>query len=497
MRLVALIGCISISGAFADERAATAPSTSAESTLDRQFVKWAKETDPIGYRALAARFVTAARRDAGAYERAVSRLTAEFAADLAANGGSPSADTPEARVARLRSFLFEKCGFEADLDLTRTENLFPDAIIERRRGYCLGLSLLILDIAERLDWPMMAVSAPRHTFVRYRGSPPVNLETTLAGATHDDEWYQERFGLGEKSLGLVKALTPRETAAHLLNNHGFSLLERRDLDGAAIEFERALELDPNLVEARINQGVLSARRGEFEAALDHFRAAARSWPTDPLIQLNVLNARLHVEPAHAIVADACALITGRPHLPGVDRLGEAIVERLDVTEHWSAVQRVRCALNERQARVHGKRPGLVGSYFSDERLERLRFQRVDRDVSFRWGWNSPDPTIPNDHFSVRWDGWFQVERRDDYTIFVTCSDGIRIWVDGRRILNAWTRANDAFTKATIDLEPGLHDLRIEYFESVGQAGVSLLLTAEKEDKALDFASRLFHPRSPE
>ncbi|MGE3166426.1 MAG: PA14 domain-containing protein [Planctomycetota bacterium] len=485
----ALCVAIVLAPLYADD---SDPSRKSAAVLDPGFVAWVKSAD-YGYRELAARFVGAAGRDPTSYERTVDRLTRDFAAEFA---GALGSDSPEARVAALREFFFRNRGFEADLDLTRVENLFPDTILERRRGYCLGLSLVLLDVSERLGWPLVAVAAPRHTFVRYPGSPPINLETTLGGATHSEDWYQERFGLGERSHSLVQVLSPRQTAAHLINNHGFSLLERKDLAGAATEFARALELAPDLAEARINQGVLAARRGDFAGAVQQFRLAAKVWPTDPLVQLNVLNARLHLEEAADLVADATTLIEARPNVPGLENFGRGLLERLDADSNWTEVQHLRSALNRRQARTEGRRPGLSATYFADERLERVALRRVDADVSFRWGWDSPGSGLPADHFSARWTGWLQIDEPDVYTFFVTSSDGVRIWVDGKQILNAWTRANNAFNRATVRLEAGLHDLRVEYFESVGEAGVSLLLTADREEKALDFAPRLYHPVLP-
>lgn len=455
--------------------------------LEADFTEWAKAEKKYGYQELARRFLVAGGRDAAAYEKRVAELTTGFREYLSEK--KPA--TPKERVAALREYLFKKQGFEADLDLEKVDNLFPDSILDRKRGYCLGLSLLVLDMGERLGWPLVAASAPRHTFVRYLGTPPINLETTLKGATHDDAWYQRRFSLGG-SKGLLRNLSPRETAAHLVNNHGFALLQSGSLKDAGGEFDKALQLSPDVAEALINQGVLEARCGRYEPALRHFESAAKLWPRDPLVRLNKVNAKLQVGPARAVVKEAVDLLGAHPHLQGVERMGELVLEALDPRSHWQEVQSLSTALNARNVVVAGKRPGLAGSYFRDKNLRALQFERVDRDISFRWSWNSPGKGMPRDNFSARWQGWFQADEKDTYTFYVTCSDGVRIWIDGRQILNAWSRSNDNFTRASIDLTPGLHDLRIEYFESVGEAGISMLLTAEKKKKALDFSSLVFH-----
>ena len=81
---------------------------------------------------------------------------------------------------------------------------------------------------------------------------------------------------------------------------------------------------------------------------------------------------------------------------------------------------------------------------------------------------------------------------DNYTFYVQVSDGVRIWIDGRQVMNSWRRANDSFPKGSIELTAGLHDLRIEYFETVGESGISILMTADKKERPLDMKKHLFH-----
>ena len=190
-----------------------------DGAVDEGFVKWIREAAAPRYGEVAERFVAAAGRDEQVYRDGIARLHEALVAFVEREGRLTE---PAARCALLARFLFEEQGFRVDLDLTERENLYPDAILERRRGYCLGLTLVLLDLGERLSWPLVAVSAPRHTFVRYRAATHVNIETTLGGQRRDDEWYQRRYGLSTRAQ-LVE-LGPARTAAHLLNNHGYVLL---------------------------------------------------------------------------------------------------------------------------------------------------------------------------------------------------------------------------------------------------------------------------------
>ena len=39
----------------------------------------------------------------------------------------------------------------------------------------------------------------------------------------------------------------------------------------------------------------------------------------------------------------------------------------------------------------------------------------------------------------------------------------------------------------------MHELRVEYFEGVGEAGLKVILTAEKERHPFELSDLLFHP----
>ncbi|MEM7166845.1 MAG: PA14 domain-containing protein [Planctomycetota bacterium] len=466
--------------------------------LDPAFSTWvqAKNTE-LPYRALARRFVLAGGRDVAAYDRGMAALESRFRTFLESSArtaaGENVALTPKQRAEQLQQFFFQRERFEANLDLTQVQNLFPDSILSRRQGYCLGLSVLLLDLCERVQLPLSLISAPRHTFVRIPGPPPVNLETTRGGEMHSDAWYTRRFALGAAdTLHLLRGLTAREAAAHLVNNHGFALLEEGHLDAAKRDFEAALKLSATLVEASINLGVLLARQEKYADALPHFVRARRAWPHDPYVRMNQINTLTNLGRTREAAALLTALYRSHPQLSGVDKAVHELRSALHPVEDWDALQALVLAVNERRAEG-GKAPGLAGTYYRDMQLRDAVRRRIDRDISFQWNWNAPAPGVPRDRFSIRWRGWLQVPAADEYTFFVTCSDGVRIWIDGRQVLDAWTRTRENFSQGSVQLLPGLHDLRIEYFESNGEAGIAMFLTAKKRKKHVSLPPLLFHP----
>lgn len=448
---------------------------------------WLGTDGPRGARAVVAHFLDAAGRDRAPYDRALDGWVAEIRARDAKESASPAA-----RAATLRAVLFGENGFDASADLTDLENLYPDRIVERRRGYCLGLTAVLLDLCDRLGWSAEAVSAPRHTFLRLTGEDPVNFETTRAGASEPDEWYRARFAIGEEPATL-RALDSRRLAGHLLSNVAFARLERGEIAAARGLIYRSLRLDPEIVEARTNRGVCDAREKKYESALEAFDETLERWPGDPLTRLNRVNALLPLGRTDEAVRELVGLLEKHPVLTTLTRRAEEVRDQLDVHHHWTARQRVSMALVRQVERTRSRIPGLRATYYRGTGHEDPLLHRVDRDLSFQWGWDGPGGNVPSDRFSARWAGWLTVPADDEYTFFITCSDGIRLWIDGRLVIDAWTRANDNFPMGSIELLEGTHDLRIEYFESVGQAGLKVILTSEKEDKPFDLPDLLASP----
>jgi hypothetical protein len=96
-------------------------------------------------------------------------------------------------------------------------------------------------------------------------------------------------------------------------------------------------------------------------------------------------------------------------------------------------------------------------------------------VDFDWGYGSPDGKLPSDHFSTRWTGTLQVpESVGGAVLAASADDGVRVWVDGRLIIDCWGSHSSALAESRILLSTGQkHSLRVEYQELGGTANVRL------------------------
>ncbi len=121
----------------------------------------------------------------------------------------------------------------------------------------------------------------------------------------------------------------------------------------------------------------------------------------------------------------------------------------------------------------GAERGLKGEYFSNRNLEgKPVVTRVDKSLDFEWGNGSPDPSIPNDNFSARWTGKLVAPKTGNYILTTTSDDGVRLYFDGKLVIDDWTDHATVANRCPVTLVAGqLYDVTIEYYEHAGGANM--------------------------
>lgn len=146
-----------------------------------------------------------------------------------------------------------------------------------------------------------------------------------------------------------------------------------------------------------------------------------------------------------------------------------------ITPEWTVVP-----AGNLHATVDGKRvDGLRGEYFENTRLDGVpRVTRVDPRVDFGWTLNAPARGIPVDWYSVRWAGTITAPAAGVKRLGVEGSDGYRLYVDGRLVLDDWRKASSGARLVDVSFKSGTtHDIRLEFFETTGNAHVKLVWDA--------------------
>ncbi len=92
--------------------------------------------------------------------------------------------------------------------------------------------------------------------------------------------------------------------------------------------------------------------------------------------------------------------------------------------------------------------------------------RVDPVINFNWNGGSPDPAIPNNHFSARWTG-IENFQNGSYTFTVTSDDGARLYIDGTKVLDAWIDQPPTTYTVNQNMTSGNHTIVMEYYQNTG------------------------------
>jgi adenylate cyclase len=178
---------------------------------------------------------------------------------------------------------------------------------------------IVSRLAHALDMQLTEVEA-----ARLKRTPPANptaedLALRCIAAVNQGRYYGKEaeagYGLGEEALALdpnnVRALTclsgkvldtlndieradamvskalaldPNYADAH--GAKAWILWRQRHLDEAIVEDERALALNPALLDAYVNMGLVYRTLGRFEESLGFFDKAIRQSPNDPHVQVS-------------------------------------------------------------------------------------------------------------------------------------------------------------------------------------------------------------------
>lgn len=153
-------------------------------------------------------------------------------------------------------------------------------------------------------------------------------------------------------------------------------------------------------------------------------------------------------------------------------------------------------VRERPAEARdGTGTGLRGEYFAGKDFEERRLVRLDRLISFDWGHNqAPDPALPNTFYSVRWTGEIEPRYSDDYLISSLSDDGVRVWIDGKLIIENWFEHPELMQYGNISLEAGKrYRIVIEFNEWQKYSLVHLFWQSRRQWRELVPTSQLYPP----
>ena len=118
---------------------------------------------------------------------------------------------------------------------------------------------------------------------------------------------------------------------------------------------------------------------------------------------------------------------------------------------------------------HGRPGALTGRYYAGDNFQTLKLTRRDKKIDFIWN-NGPAKGMGEDNFSIRWNGFIEPPITGEYLFTTLSDDGIRLWVDGKRLVEDWLIQSPKESTGRIYLEAGKkYPIKIEYFQGGGGA----------------------------
>ena len=133
-----------------------------------------------------------------------------------------------------------------------------------------------------------------------------------------------------------------------------------------------------------------------------------------------------------------------------------------------------------------KQQGLKGEYFSNSNLAgEPAFTRTDPQLKFGWTLFSPDPDkLDYDCYSIRWTGKLLAPETGNFEIGVEGDDGYRIFINNQLVLDNWKKQTNQRKTTEYRFEKNIeYEIRVEYFETIGNARFNLIWNVGVKDNS--------------
>lgn len=181
-------------------------------------------------------------------------------------------DDESTTLARVHDVLYVEAAFRAPTaaEYHDARNSLLDAVLERRIGIPISLSIVELEIGWRLGLNLVGIGLPGHFIVGAPGGVLVDPAGGGRRLTPDDCQALIRRSVGERVLfhsGMLRPVGRREILARVLRNLRGAHLAARDWPAALGTVELLAVVEPTEPDHYRDRGLLLGRMGRFSDAL--------------------------------------------------------------------------------------------------------------------------------------------------------------------------------------------------------------------------------------
>jgi regulator of sirC expression with transglutaminase-like and TPR domain len=213
------------------------------------------------------------------YLNALDTMAAEVKESL------PEERYPLRVIQTLNAYLYDDLGFGGNqADYYDPRNSYLNEVIDRRTGIPITLSLVYLEVARRIDFPMVGIGMPGHFLIRpVVGEMAIFVDPFHQGEVMFAEDCQERLSQlygrpVEMQPEFLQAVSSERFLARMLTNLKMIYLHREEVEKALAAIERILFLFPDATFERRDRGILYYHLGRWTEAIVDLEAYIADMP---------------------------------------------------------------------------------------------------------------------------------------------------------------------------------------------------------------------------
>ena len=185
----------------------------------------------------------------------------------------PGTAYPLKIIRTINHYLFEELSFRGNsTDYYDPRNSFLNEVLNRRVGIPITLSLVYLELAKRIDFPMVGVGMPGHVLIR----PTLEDMAIFVDPFHRGEIlfeqdcqdrFRQIFGDGVRlTPDHLSPMSPTAFVMRMLANLKMIYLQRHDVPKALAAIDRILLIRPDAVGEWRDRGLIHYQQGYLETA---------------------------------------------------------------------------------------------------------------------------------------------------------------------------------------------------------------------------------------
>lgn len=199
----------------------------------------------------------------------------------------------------INQYLYNDLGFVGNTgDYYDPRNSFLNEVIERRTGIPITLSLVYLEVAKRIDFPMAGVGMPGHFLIRPTAKEieiyvdPFHNGEILFSQDCQERMVQAYGRTVELKAAYLEPVSSHQFLARMLTNLKHIYLNQNQLRKSLAAVDRILLIFPDALQELRDRGILYYQLGRWSEACQDLEDYLASSPQEDVAMIRQLLGRM-------------------------------------------------------------------------------------------------------------------------------------------------------------------------------------------------------------